>query len=429
MLREPVPVLLLAAPVLSFYGLLFARLRNVPIFDDYHALLEFACTYVSTPGAFAKLALIASAQHGLYKLVFEHALVGLELSSTGHIHFALLAALGNLAVLGTGLFLWLGFLPRKTPSARIALFVPVACLLFQLNYTETLDWAMCSLQGVACVFFAVASFSCVTRKTPRMFALACLFQFLAALSSANGLLVVLPGVLYVFKNRWRLLAWLSVFACALCVYLYRYQPFLNQPKHDVALPGICLAAVSFFGAAAENMHRKPIPYASFALGCVLLMSLAWALAHRMGQTCPMVTCIAVWCVVTVLPVCVFRVEPTLTAELSGRYKIYSDLLLICAYTFYAGFLRLEERPRMLLAVVAGCMLFSAASDVLGWRFLVRRDAALVGGMRRYRADPQRNSPIVSDTGDFFAGDIPERARQTLQTADSLGIYHASAALP
>src|SRR5580698_1588919 len=145
-------------PIILFYTILFRTSVNLPFIDDYDAVLNFMneLTRLSSPSA--KVSYYLSSQHNEYKLFFEHAILWLQFTLLGRIDFKMLCAIGNGFILLLALLLWKMFLPnRKDYASRLALFIPASWLLFQLQYFETLNWAMGGLQNLPILVFSFAS--------------------------------------------------------------------------------------------------------------------------------------------------------------------------------------------------------------------------------------------------------------------------------
>ena len=74
------------------------------MFDDFQAIVSFVLIFKQLPSLGSKMLFIVAAQHDEYKLIFEHAIVAVQIALLGRIHFDLLILLAHLALLG---ILWL----------------------------------------------------------------------------------------------------------------------------------------------------------------------------------------------------------------------------------------------------------------------------------------------------------------------------------
>src|SRR5665213_3018437 len=151
-------VSLIAVPIISFFAILFHFAINVPLMDDYDGGLDYLNRMTGLQGFWAKLTWCMTAQHNEYKTIFANTVVWLQAAIFGQIDFRSICLLGDLFVLFIGVVLWKMFLPqRKDLVTRLALFAPVALILFQLNYVQTLNWALPALQNLAVVAFVLAT--------------------------------------------------------------------------------------------------------------------------------------------------------------------------------------------------------------------------------------------------------------------------------
>jgi hypothetical protein len=98
---------------LIFYSILLRHVVNVPIADDYYALLNFLNHMREAPNLSAKAHYFLISQYNQYKLFFEHALFWLQLEFSGHLDLAILCILGDSFVLWLAILLWKMFLPRE----------------------------------------------------------------------------------------------------------------------------------------------------------------------------------------------------------------------------------------------------------------------------------------------------------------------------
>ena len=329
---------LLLLPVLLVYAALWKQARSLPMQDDFLAIVNFGLVYKSQPSALARLMYVIAAQHNEYKLVVEHAIVAADLSLTGHLHFGLYIWIGNLLLLPIAWLFWSNLRPNdQNVTRRLVLFVPVCWLVFQLNYVENLDWAMCGLQTMPVVLFSLAALHFLVRSGRRALVLAFLFAVLGCLSSANGFLMGPVGVVLLLASRRvrQVVPWCAAYCVAAAVYLYRYKPF--TPPHyqsGTAFSDKLLFFFSFAGAWAENMHHFPVRYGSVAAGCAVCAIVVFMAARTdFARSGAFYFYTLVWCLITAALAADKRVGEGLVVALSMRYKIYSDIALICLYAF------------------------------------------------------------------------------------------------
>jgi hypothetical protein len=424
----------LCLPALVVYAVLFREALAIPNLDDYDAVLDFSLNLAQLHSLHDRLLYVIAAQHGEYKLIFEHAVLAVQLALLHHISFSLLIALGNLFLLPI-FFIYQRnyFSDEPSTTARLVLFLPVSYLLFQLNYAETVDWAMGSLQNLPVIAFALLAIHLLARGGPAQrradFWMACLSAAVACTCSANGFLLAPVGILLLLQQRsYRKIAvWTIIFPLMLAVYLYKYT-YLPFPPH-IGIIWKVLFFLSFTGAAVENMHGLPVRHLAIFLGVAICAVFAHALKTRYRRSHPFAFYTALWIFLSAMMAASVRTAMGLQLSLSGRYKIYCDLLLIFCYGYIAQRIRgsgVPKRSQRLLYVVALSLaiIFSAASDVLGYKLLEKRRQRILAGIYQYLADPSTMTPMINpnETVSSFIVNEQVLARVRLNRALQSGIY-------
>jgi len=418
-------------PIVAFYAMLFREMRSVPMFDDYQAVVSFVLIFKQLPSLGSKLLFIIAAQHDEYKLIFEHAIIAAQYSLTGHISFGFLILLGNLLVLGIAWLLWKNyFSDEKDLTRRIILFLPICYLLFQLNYVENLDWAMCSLQTIPVLFFTLASLHLLLSDKKWAFPLACLCAWLGCLSSSNAFLIAPIGLFILVPRRnWRQIsAWTVTFFVALGMYLYRYIR-ITRPNFD---PHVFLYHkigfyFSFLGSSVENMHHFPIRNGSVVLGVLMIAIFCHSILTGFYRKNPFAFYSTLWVLITAILVAQVRSGLGLDMSLAVRYKIYSDLVLIFCYAYVVARIDTVSTPLgrkhlLYCSSLALIVMLAASSDYFGYKFLVKRQMRVEEGLNEYLASPSTNPPMISTTGEPILSGEPAFARTVLTQAIKRGIY-------
>jgi hypothetical protein len=89
----------------------------------------------------------------------------------------------------------------------------------------------------------------------------------------------------------------------------------------------------FCGSVLENMHHRPVPYVSAAIGLGVLAVFVHAVRTRYDRRNAFFFYAAVWILLTGLVVANARTALGMELSLSSRYKIYCDLLLVFCYEY------------------------------------------------------------------------------------------------
>ena len=417
-----VAAVFVALPAILFYGILFRTAIDIPFQDDYEALLDFVNRMAELRSVSARASYFLTAQHNEYKLFFGRGIAIVQLALFGHIDIRILCALGNGFILLLAFLLWKMFLPnQKNPGDRMALFIPVSWLLFQLQYVETLNWAMPALQNLPVLVFSFASIYCLVRASGRAFYVALVCLILAVAASGNGLLMVPVGVLILIVDRRyaRVLGWLATCLCCVAAYAYHYNVMSSQSQSHVSVlstvmrlrPGYAMAFIGNAMAFADLVitfggHYHPLNlWLSLLLGLVLCIFFVVVAAKGYVRKNRAVSYCVLYLLLTAVAVAGLRADLGIAQSLASRYRIYSDLLLIFAWFAIAEeFLQQEmvrlRRSRILLITIAGTILFSLSMDAWGWRYLGQRNQELVLGMAAFEHPGSAGSivgPILPGT--------------------------------
>jgi len=425
-------IVLTLLPVVVVSGILYREMTTIPLLDDYNAILAFLLHLQKLPTFGDKLLYIVTAQHNDYKLIFEHMVVAVQFSLMHYSSFGFLIIFGNLFLFLLLIIYWNQYFANGYDLLRrLVLFLPISYLIFQLNFAEMINWAMSGLQNLAVVIFSLASILFLTRSSSsrKTFAMACFCMALACMTSANGFLLAPIGMLIFFQQRnyKKMVVWSVLTPILLAMYFYQYVRI--EGASTSPLYAKALFFLSFLGGGIENMHHFPIKYASVILGAIILFTFGHSIRTRYDLAHPFAFYSAMWIFLTAALVADVRSSYGIAQSLSGRYKLYCDLLLVFCYGYAVH--RFTIRPaasrmgrRLYAVTLASVILFSAASDVVGYKFLVRRRERLEAGVKFYRANPAGNSPMLSPDDrplkDF--GDLPEMMRIQLNQAIERGIY-------
>jgi len=396
---------LVAAPAILFYMILFRDVIDLPLDDDYNAVLEFLNRLITLDSIPAKVSWFFASQHNEYKLFFVHGLVWLQFGLFGHIDFRLLCALGNAFVLLLAILLWRMFLPdQKDLAKRLFFFMPVTWLLFQLQYYETLDWAMGSLQNIAVVVFSLGAIYLLARSTRWSFwgALACFI--LAVAASGNGFILLPVGVLILVLERryMHLASWLAASAVCIAAYSYHYNVMSSQSSvHESVFATLLRPRPLFLLAFIGSAGSYP-----FKMGCLMLgplLCLFFVLLARRGfiRKSPLVSYCVLFLLLTAIGVAGLRSDLGLAQSLAPRYTIYSALLLIFAwFAFVEEFL--EHRPLSLsvkwivLGVMAAAAVFSLGMDRMGMHRIEARNRVVIQAITEFEhpTTPEATTALV-----------------------------------
>jgi len=383
-----VSAILVFLPASLFYSILLGKAIDLPAFDDY-GLLSFLNQEIKLKGFSARFLCFLASQQNEYKLYFARGIVWIQYLLCGHVSFKILAAIGNGFVLLLGFLLWKMFLPaHKNVATRLAFFIPVSWLLFQLQYWETVDSPLGALQNLPVIVFSFAAIYFLVRANNRRFGFSVASLVLAIAASGNGFLVIPVGVLVLFLERryGRILMWLSVSAVCILAYAYRYNLMSSQADAHRSVFSVLLRlnpayAIAFIGSAGSI----PIRAGAVVLGLVLCGFLVFMGCRGYSKKNPVVSYCILFLLLTAIGVAGIRSELGVMQSMQSRYTIYSALFLI-----FAWFAIVEEylqfRPGLLvnsgayLGIVLASVSFSLCTDAVGLLAIDARSHATISAM-------------------------------------------------
>lgn len=434
--RLTIPAILIAFPAAIFYSVLFSNLINVPLLDDSHAVLKFINQMIEAKGALGKFQIFLASQDNEYKLFFGHGVEWAQYALLGHVSFVSLCMLGDSAVLVLALILWSMFMPgRKDLGKRLVYFVPVAWLVFQLEYFETLNWAMASLANLWVIVFSFGTIVCLLRPSRRAYAGALLLYALAIACLSNGFVLLPVGLLILATRRQlvRAAGFVSMTAVCIAAYAYHYNVRPSQPHGYGSVfaapfhvrPGYVIAFIGNVGAI-----RGAVPsYLGFciALGAGLLVIIAFLARRGYAQRNPAIAYCVLFILLTALGVAGLRSDFGLGSSLTPRYTIYGALLLVFVWEALAEEFLQHRREALLnnspyLAAVLVSAFFGLCMDEIGYLNLTRRNHELVVGMASF----EHSLTTGSDEGPLPALNVDKKINQEirgiLNESIRLGVY-------
>lgn len=359
----------IGAPIICFYAILAHHLVNLPLEDDYETVLPFMAR-LSTMDWLHRLGYASQFQHNEYKLIFENAVFAAQYAVLGHPNFIVLCLLGDLLVLILFFGVWHCLMPKSDLDQKLMTAVPIAFVLFELRYAETLNWSMAALQNIAVLVFSVFCVACLTRGRDWI---ACLLFALSIACSGNGFILLPIGLWLIARRRsWlQLAAWIGVFAAMAAVYFVHYARYSpnNSPVTPVRMIQRLnpIYTLSFMGSLIGLQW-----VVSASVGAALLFVFVLMVRKRYERVNPTVFYFVIFLMLTAIAVASIRSDLGLYQSFTGRYRIYSVLLVICSYIF-----GMETSKRWFLPALVTSVLICIMGDVYGHFFYRRRTGQIL----------------------------------------------------
>ena len=138
-------------PIGFYYGFRMYTAENIPIWDDFGAILVFLNRIYDTQFLSEKLKLLFD-KYAEHRLLFVKTVSLLDYYLFGNVNFIRLNLIGNLGLLGILVIFFKAF---KCPDNKWLWFLPVVFLLFQMQYLGIYSTAMSALQNIGIALIAI----------------------------------------------------------------------------------------------------------------------------------------------------------------------------------------------------------------------------------------------------------------------------------
>jgi len=406
---------LIFVPVLAYFLSLFLTAVNIPLQDEYDAVLNFANKFFSSGSN--RLALLFS-QHNEHRLMLYRSLTVLITWLTGSLNLKVLTIIGNLSLLGFAVFLY------KSARLRLAkhkalYFLPAAFMLFQPQYYAIIlqSGAIADL-GIVC--FSLAAIYFLNKPAIRYFFFALFAAMLAVFSKANGFLIFPAGlVILIFNKKYKEgLIWSLTGVILSVIYFAGYvRPvdspplaIFNQPvesgKFILYLIGAGLA--DFFPSSAA--FSGPLTMISGAL--VLMYFIFIFTRLKSGKLNIIIFTFLVFLFLTVIAITIGRSLFGAEYALSSRFRVYSDIFLILVYITIIEFLSDKVIKLAFPAVLILAMVFNFISYKKNYPAMLYTRQVLENGLAEWKIDNTFGLQYPN----------PGRANAIMQEAIQKGIY-------
>lgn len=364
--------------------------------------------------------------HNEYKLILQHVLLGLEVSWFGQVHLLWWIWIGNLLLLACLVPVWLCFLPKAPLYRRLLLFTPAVWICLNLDYAETLDWALSGMQEVAVLFLGILCIFLSLRRERSANLVSCAVALVACCTYANAFMLAPLGVVLFGRGKRRVLAvWVGCFGLALLLYLYHYT-FLAHPHAPAWTYGLYWCALI---GSAVTVHLSTVLPTLLGMAALMVVAFWW---REWRATNALYLWVAVWLMLTLALTAYGRSWVGLASALSSRYRIYSVFVLGMVYLLGVSRMhdtRVSVPKRTFACVCVAAVMFGLLSDVYGYKLLSNRRQWLRYGMQHYQASNGQASPMVYSAHPAAVLVRPEteqRVRDILNEARTRNLYHVPA---
>jgi hypothetical protein len=340
-------------PAALFFNSVLTNAKNVPILDDYNAILDFVYRFKGLGLKDKFIALFQ--QHNEHRIFLSRVVYVTYYQLFGEINFRNLIFIADLQLIPVAL-IGIYFIQYYLVMYRnIAALIWCLCV-FDLNSYEAATWAMCGMQAYGVIMLFFISLFCYHKDR---FWLGAIAQAICIFSSGNGILAGI--VLTVFSLRKSKSAILiSVMTNIICIVLY-ILTYVKPVRPDYTFD--LTKAIDYFiqmTGAHLSFHD------SFIFGAVILAALILFIPWKVITVSPSawaMTCILLFCFGSMLTITMFRSQQPDAQFQTSRYLIYPQIIsAVTAATVIRHFWRLK------FWVVLGTLLVCIHVYVCNYRF-------------------------------------------------------------
>jgi hypothetical protein len=333
-------------PALLFFKVVFDSAVNLPIKDDYDAILNFILDFRSASFS-QKIALLFS-QHNEHRIFHSRLIYVTYYMLFGEINFRHLILIGDLQLV-IMFAISVYFIRKATRKYWNILALIWGLAIFDLNTYENGDVAMTAIQnyGIVMLFFVTLLFYSQDKK--KYLIPAALFHVICIFSSGNGIVASIFIVLYTLLGTDKLKKIMSASIAVVFSLLY-FVHYVKPTGETLAYPSFRVdVAITFI----LKMVGAPIDFdMALIWGCLVLILLAVAFPYkrvlRDKNLLPLLI-IAAFCLATMVAAGYFRSNQKGSSFNASRYLIYPQLLLASLSLFI--FLKFEEKKQLLPVAV------------------------------------------------------------------------------
>jgi len=322
---------------------------NMPLWDDYDAVLRFLNTYIESNESLVKIKLIFF-QHNEHRIVFNRIIELLQFKLMGEINFLYLIIIGNI-----GWFLTIAFLWRyaKKREIKIVQFLPVVLIMLSFVHYELMTWAMASLQQYYQILFSLfAIYFLVNNRLIFSF----LFMTVSIFTSGGGIVLIPIFLLYFLTQRDVKNFFITLIVSIILLLIYFIILHYSKPKfHPSILKTLFnpLLVVHYALTFIGNIGKTKL--VSLIVG-ISMLTLFTIIGKKVYNQEPFLFWSTLFIIATALVTALARAGFGIKQSLSSKYSVYSVLLLSLIYLSYL--ITFKNKKIYLLGLVVGIVSFS-----------------------------------------------------------------------
>jgi len=360
-----------------FYLTISIFKANIPVLDDFAAILEFINKFL--PSNWHEKIILLFSQYNEHRVVFLRLLTVSCYYITGKVDFRILTIIGHLSLIG----LLIIFLKSNTTGNNTKKYpyfiIPLVLLLFQPQYYETSAITMAAVSNLFVLFFAFLSLYLLTKRSTKYLLFSLAAAISATFTNGNGMLVFLAGliILVIDKRFKESVVWLFVGITCVMVYFIGYLKPSHHPSITASIFIHPIETIKYFllflGSYSESFVPVKdkinylLPLLTGALSCAYFIFLLKVRYYKMNKP---VFSFLLYLFLTVGTVSLCRSGFGLWQALSSRYTIISVLMIISFYFSAIEILSQKVVKTIFPILLVIALFFNLFSYYKYFRFLV-----------------------------------------------------------
>lgn len=333
-------------PAIFFFYIVFLHARNIPIMDDYDAILNFLSSYEKA-GFKDKMILLLS-QHNEHRLLYSRILYVLYYTIFGNVNFRNIIIIGDFQLLGIVL-VSVYFIRRCAGKYWSILALIWTLCIFDLNSYENGDIAMYGIQNYGVIMLFFVSLFFYSRDNKLSIAAGAVVQAICIFSSGNGMIASLFLVISAIPGKNRLKKIVSIATMLVFTPLYFVGYKVVDPADNRYHTTFDIASLYFTKMTGAYFNFDN----SLIFGAIILVVLLVTFPYKKLFANPAIwpiLCILGFSIASMTSITLFRSNMPNAQFQASRYLIYPELIVATACLFI--FLKLEgKKVKLFVAIV------------------------------------------------------------------------------
>ncbi|MBC7391263.1 MAG: hypothetical protein H7329_18825 [Opitutaceae bacterium] len=349
--------------VIFYFSVIILHSQNIPYWDDYVVTFQFFNDYSNADSLLTKVQALL-AQWSEHRIVVGRLLAMSQFKIHGILNFKVLHFVSNLSLI----IIFLGIIQSSCIEIRKWIVLPVALLLFQLQYYVASFWFVSSSSMFFVLAFSLLALIYLKRE---QYLICSVFSFAAVYSNGNGFLIFFLEIIFLLiARKWKPgLVLTGLFVVSILIYFKGYYPHENDR----------MATLYFMKDPIQTLNY----FMSFLGGCFNVLGLApvvgftgicatiWFTYKKYYNQNPVLYLMLLFIIGSALLAAIGRSFWGVDQALESRYKIFSAVFWICMIISFLELQTEETRKIVFPWLVLGSLIFNVGSYYKSWPFMLK----------------------------------------------------------